>query len=58
MIVTKGNDQITMSSKFEDRENQANIRNYGNLVLKLSETVPDGIVCYFTSYKYMEHMIV
>jgi DNA excision repair protein ERCC-2 len=58
IIVTKGNDQIAMSSKFEERENQANIRNYGNLILRLSETVPDGIVCFFTSYKYMEHMIV
>ena len=58
IIVTKGNDQITMSSKFEERENQANIRNYGNLIVELSQTVPDGIVCFFTSYKYMEHMIV
>ena len=36
MIVTKGNDQITMSSKFEERENQGNIRNYGNLIVELS----------------------
>ena len=47
-----------MSSKFEERENQGNIRNYGNLIVELSHTVPDGIVCFFTSYKYMEHMIV
>ena len=47
-----------MSSKFEERENQGNIRNYGNLIIELSQTVPDGIVCFFTSYKYMEHMIV
>ena len=58
IIVTKGVDQIAMSSKFEERENQGNIRNYGNLIIELSQTVPDGIVCFFTSYKYMEHMIV
>lgn len=36
IIVTKGVDQIQMSSKFEERENQGNIRNYGNLIIELS----------------------
>ena len=58
IIVTKGVDQMMISSKFEERENQGNIRNYGSLIVELSQIVPDGIVCFFTSYKYMEHMIV
>ena len=58
IIVTKGMDQLPMSSKFEERENSNNIRNYGNLIVELSQTVPDGIVCFFTSYRYMEYMIV
>lgn len=58
LIVTKGVDQLQISSRFEDRENQNNIRNYGNLLVELASVVPDGIVCFFTSYKYMEHIII
>ena len=29
------------------------IRNYGNLLVEMSGVVPDGIVCFFTSYTYM-----
>lgn len=36
LIVTKGVDQLQISSKFDERENQGNIRNYGNLLVDLS----------------------
>ncbi len=29
------------------------IRNYGNLLVELAAVVPDGVVCFFTSYVYM-----
>ena len=29
------------------------IRNYGNLLVDMSAIVPDGVVCFFTSYIYM-----
>lgn len=29
------------------------IRNYGNLLVELCRVVPDGVVCFFTSYTYM-----
>jgi DNA excision repair protein ERCC-2 len=58
IIVTKGVDQISMSGKFSERDNQGKIRNYGTLIVELSQTVPDGLICYFTSYKFMEHMLV
>ncbi|XP_069769275.1 general transcription and DNA repair factor IIH helicase subunit XPD isoform X3 [Narcine bancroftii] len=56
-IVGRGNDQVTISSKFETREEIAVIRNYGNLLLEMSAIVPDGIVSFFTSYHYMENIV-
>ncbi|KAI8480390.1 General transcription and DNA repair factor IIH helicase subunit XPD [Branchiostoma belcheri] len=57
MIVGRGNDQVTMTSKFESREDVAIIRNYGNLLVDMSAVVPDGIVAFFTSYSYMESTV-
>lgn len=57
MIVTKGNDQVAMSSKYETREDIAVIRNYGNLLVEMAAIVPDGMVCFFTSYLYMENVV-
>jgi DNA excision repair protein ERCC-2 len=47
-----------VSSKFDERENTGIVRNFGNMVVELSGIVPDGMVCFFTSYKYMEHIVV
>jgi len=57
MIVTKGNDQVAMSSKFESRDDPAVVRNYGKLLVEMARTVPDGMVCFFTSYLYMESVV-
>ncbi|XP_063995141.1 general transcription and DNA repair factor IIH helicase subunit XPD [Diachasmimorpha longicaudata] len=57
MIVAKGNDQVAISSKYETRDDVAVIRNYGQLLVEFSSTVPDGLVCFFTSYLYMESVI-
>ncbi|GFR75762.1 TFIIH basal transcription factor complex helicase XPD subunit-like [Elysia marginata] len=57
MIVSKGNDQVAISSKFETREDIAVTRNYGNLLVDLVTVVPDGVVCFFTSYIYMETIV-
>ncbi|KAF2350788.1 DNA helicase (DNA repair) Rad3 type [Trinorchestia longiramus] len=57
MIVTKGNDQVAMSSKFESREDPAVVRNYGKLLVEMAITVPDGMVCFFTSYLYLESVV-
>ncbi|XP_074655950.1 general transcription and DNA repair factor IIH helicase subunit XPD-like isoform X2 [Tubulanus polymorphus] len=57
MIVAKGNDQVAMTSRFESREDVAVMRNYGNLMVELSAIVPDGLVCFFTSYTYMETIV-
>jgi DNA excision repair protein ERCC-2 len=57
MIVARGNDQVSISSRYETRDDIAVIRNYGLLVVEMASTVPDGIVCFFTSYSYMESTV-
>ncbi|XP_074630565.1 general transcription and DNA repair factor IIH helicase subunit XPD-like isoform X2 [Acropora palmata] len=57
MIVGRGNDQVAMTTKFETRDDMSVIRNYGNLLAEMSGVVPDGIVCFFTSYQYMEAVV-
>jgi len=57
MIVAKGNDQVALTSKFEARDDTAVIRNYGNLLSETVAIVPDGVVCFFTSYLYMENVV-
>jgi len=47
-----------VSSKYDERDNQGNVRNYGTMLTELSQIVPDGMVCFFTSYKYMEHILI
>ncbi|CDW57263.1 TFIIH basal transcription factor complex [Trichuris trichiura] len=57
LIVSKGNDQIAITTKFEDRDDASVMRNYGTLLLEMSAVIPDGIVCFFTSYLYMENTV-
>eukprot|EP01053_Blabericola_migrator_P013469 Blabericola_migrator_1__13468@NODE_973_length_5857_cov_179_640933_g675_i0_p1_GENE_NODE_973_length_5857_cov_179_640933_g675_i0NODE_973_length_5857_cov_179_640933_g675_i0_p1_ORF_typecomplete_len839_score174_65Helicase_C_2/PF13307_6/9e48DEAD_2/PF06733_15/3_2e31HBB/PF06777_11/1_7e19HBB/PF06777_11/2e06HBB/PF06777_11/2_6e03ResIII/PF04851_15/1_8e10DEAD/PF00270_29/0_22DEAD/PF00270_29/2_5e02RVT_N/PF13655_6/0_065PhoH/PF02562_16/0_24PhoH/PF02562_16/8_5e03PhoH/PF02562_16/8_2e02AAA_22/PF13401_6/24AAA_22/PF13 len=57
MVISKGPDQIPLSSKFELRQDVAVIQNYGRLLTEFVKVVPDGLVCFFTSYAYMEIMI-
>ncbi|VDK55944.1 unnamed protein product [Anisakis simplex] len=57
LIVSKGNDQVAITSRFESRDDAAVIRNYGNLVLEMASIVPDGMVVFFTSYSYMENVV-
>eukprot|EP01127_Copromyxa_protea_P018211 TRINITY_DN5675_c0_g1_i1.p1 TRINITY_DN5675_c0_g1~~TRINITY_DN5675_c0_g1_i1.p1 ORF type:complete len:762 (+),score=107.42 TRINITY_DN5675_c0_g1_i1:36-2321(+) len=57
LVVSRGSDQTFMSTKFKDRDNMDILRNYGLLLLRMAETVPDGIVAFFTSYHYMESTV-
>ncbi len=57
MIIGRGNDQVSISSRYETRDDIAVVRNYGLLVVEMSSIVPDGIVCFFTSYSYMESIV-
>jgi Rad3-related DNA helicase len=33
------------------------VRNYGRLLLEMASAVPDGIVCFFVSYSYMDGIV-
>lgn len=48
---------MSISSKFETREDTAVIRNYGQLLVETAKCVPDGVVCFFTSYLYLESVV-
>ena len=56
-IVTRGSDQVAISTKFDIRNDPSVVRNFGNLLVEMSGIVPDGIVCFFTSYTYMEEIV-
>eukprot|EP00927_Polykrikos_kofoidii_P051222 TRINITY_DN45008_c0_g1_i1.p1 TRINITY_DN45008_c0_g1~~TRINITY_DN45008_c0_g1_i1.p1 ORF type:complete len:854 (-),score=118.09 TRINITY_DN45008_c0_g1_i1:124-2685(-) len=57
LIVTHGPDQVPVSSRFSLRDDPSVMRNYGDLLENLVQVVPDGMVCFFTSYRYMEQVI-
>jgi DNA excision repair protein ERCC-2 len=57
LIVTRGSDQTAMTSRFDVRSDPAVVRNFGDLLVDVSAVVPDGIVCFFTSYSYMEEIV-
>lgn len=56
--MTKGADQLEVCSKHDTRENTGVVRNYGSMLVEMSSTVPDGIICYFPSVKYMEFVLI
>ncbi|TVY27524.1 General transcription and DNA repair factor IIH helicase subunit [Lachnellula hyalina] len=57
MIVTRGSDQVAISSGFQVRNEPSVVRNYGNLLTEFSKLTPDGMVVFFPSYLYMESII-
>ncbi|KAG4306211.1 hypothetical protein PORY_000199 [Pneumocystis oryctolagi] len=57
MIITRGSNQVAISSKFEVRDDPSVIRNYGDILIEFSKITPDGLVAFFPSYLYMESII-
>lgn len=57
LIVTKGDNKTPLSSSFRLRSNPGVAKNYGELLLSYCQIVPDGVVCFFPSYVYMEHVL-
>lgn len=43
--------QVPISTKFEVRSDAAVVNNYAHLLVELTAIVPDGMVCFFTSYR-------
>ncbi|RGB34175.1 hypothetical protein C1646_760892 [Rhizophagus diaphanus] len=57
LVITRGSDQVAISSKFEVRNDPAVVRNFGQILVEFSKIVPDGIVAFFPSYLYMESIV-
>lgn len=57
LIVTHGPDQVPITSRFSLREDPSVVQNYGNLLEQLVQVIPDGMVCFFTSYRYLEQVL-
>lgn len=57
MVITRGSDQVAISSRFEVRNDPAVVRNFGSILIEMSKCVPDGIVAFFPSYLYMESIV-
>ncbi|KAF9053674.1 DNA repair helicase [Hymenopellis radicata] len=56
-VITRGSDQVAVSSRFEVRNDPAVVRNFGSILVEYSKIVPDGIVAFFPSYLYMESIV-
>ncbi len=54
VVLTRGADQGPVSTKFDARGDDGVLRNYGRLLVDLAGAVPDGLVCFFVSYSYMD----
>lgn len=50
-------DQLPVSTKYDMRSDPGVARNYGRLLLEMAAVVPDGVVCFFVSYSYMDAII-
>ncbi|KNA08988.1 hypothetical protein SOVF_157750, partial [Spinacia oleracea] len=57
MVLTRGSDQLPVSTKYDMRSDPGVARNYGRLLLEMAAVVPDGVVCFFVSYSYMDAII-
>lgn len=49
--------QVSVSTRYEQRLEEGNLRNYGRLIVDLASVVPDGLVVFFVSYSYMDYVI-
>lgn len=57
LVMTRGSDQMALSSKYADRQTPDIPRNYGHALCALAECVPDGIVVFFVSYVFMQQVV-
>lgn len=50
-------DQLPVSTKYDLRSDPGVEKNYGKLLVEMVSVVPDGIVCFFVSYSYMDGIV-
>ena len=46
LVITRGSDQMAMSTKFDDRGDMGVVRNYGAMLVQLCAAIPDGGECW------------
>ena len=56
LFVTRGNAGQSLSSCYKLRSDPRVASTYGDMLLEFVKIVPDGIVCFFPSYVYMDHV--
>lgn len=57
LVMTRGSDQVALSSKYNDRQTSDIPRNYGHALVAMAGTVPDGVVVFFVSYVFMQQVV-
>ncbi|CAE6447745.1 unnamed protein product [Rhizoctonia solani] len=57
LVITRGSDQVAISSRFEVRNDPSVVRNFGSILIEYCKIVPDGVVAFFPSYLYMESIV-
>ncbi|CAG9460982.1 unnamed protein product [Pedinophyceae sp. YPF-701] len=57
VILTRGSDQVAVSTRYETRDDKTVVLNYGRMLVELAKVVPDGIACFFVSYMYMDQVV-
>ena len=58
LMLTKGSDQLFVTTKVEEKTDDGIMRNYGELLLELSDIIPDGIVGFFPEWQVLENYII
>ncbi len=54
LVISKSTDQQPLTTRFEIRNDPTIVRNYGDILVRLSQTIPDGLIVFFPSYLHME----
>lgn len=57
LVMTRGSDQVALSSRYNDRQTADIPRNYGLALVALAGSVPDGVVVFFVSYVFMQQVV-
>jgi len=57
MVISRGSNQVPLNTKYERRNDPGVIDSYGDLLVSMCNTVPDGVIAFFPSYSYMENAV-
>jgi regulator of telomere elongation helicase 1 len=54
LALSKGPDNVVLSSKYTNRDSESYMQALGQLVINFSKIVPHGLLVFFPSYKALE----